>query len=316
MPPKTSIPSLLEQLEDVPVALIRRYFEYGRLAPQFNYASRDRMMSRIQRMLDTDELTGEQLREILIDLGESGAKHTYMLHVNSASITEPTLNALPHRIGDLSDIPFVNSAANPRQVYSYVSDKQVRLAFVETHWRWASAGPAAPPQRETQLRRVIFNLDRQSGDAFLALDPPSHFTPHGNSTAYQNFYRAKVRSLLGITPQARLLNTALENIDQHDLTTMKYLGARDLEMSSFTVSSEIEVRSTRVFGKVADEVAERSAARLYWKPSIPCNTVRGVVALQRAVRTDIDADTGLVRFASQTISTEVEYVLAQLRAYS
>ena len=316
MPSNASIASLLAQLEGVKVALIQRYFAYDQLAEEFNYTARAPLMARLQRMLEGGTLQPEQLRAIVIDLGESGDKKTYLVRVDPALLRNLRASSFPSSVPSPSAAPLVTSAAQPRLVYSCVTDTHVRFAFVETHLSFEKDLAARRLRQVDVLRRIIFSVDRATGEGFLAFDPPREVTPHESHLEYFLHYRAKVEEMIGGSLQEMALHAALHNLDQHRLTTMKSLSSRSNDMTHFTVSSELEVRETAVFTKVAGEMAQRSAARLYWLSGLPCNTPRGIIALQRNVRTDIDADAGLVRFASQTISAEVEYVLAQLRAHS
>jgi len=304
---------MLIALEVLPVALIQRHFAYLGLGSILHYTSRQRLMRKVRRMVEDGELSRDQLHGLLIDFFESGSKRVYLFR--PPVDLSPTVSNLPQQIGDLANAPLVTSSARPRHVYSLVTASALRLSFIESHTDWLKDIQAERLIRQDLPRRAVFQLQRITGESSLALDPPGDVNPHGSALAYYNYYRDRVQTLLGIPFDPLLLHDALSNIDAHDITVMKFLSSRSGDASTFTVSNETEVRTSQPFASASATIVERSAARLHWKTGIVCETTDGPVSLQRSVRTDVDADAGSVRFNSETLSSEIAYVLAQLRAH-
>ena len=314
-----SIQQVRQILGQYSIAPIRNWLKRVELPHTMN--SRDEMVEKVHKLLESGAITEDGLIEVSIGIEEASSKRTFLYRIPH---TAKDLATIDQQIADLKlplsteRTPSVAPTMTPKLVYLMNDSSSLRAKWNEQHIR-------ITPDKRTQTfsntnhpKTIVLVVNKKTGDVQLRYDKPDDKHMHTvdnepSDDAYFKSYTEKAENMLGLPLEPIDLRPGLENVLKTEprIVRTNYT-IDDAEDGAHTKRTQKktgkDIRDTGEWKRISKDTTIRTfeEAPLTWLPKMS----NGM--LQREMFSYVDAANGFVRFDADCDEGEIDYVLSKL----
>jgi hypothetical protein len=317
-----STPSLVQVkniLGKYSIASVRSWLRRKKLSATMN--SRNAMVAKVHRLIESEQLTEDDLVEGAIGIEEASSKRTYIYRIptspSALKTIDEQLTAL--KVPLVSErTPSVSPTPTPKMQYAINTPSLFRAKWNELHTRVKVDKKKQQFISLKEPKVIVLIVDKKTGLVQIRYDKPGDKHQHDiegepKAKAYFDYYKEQAESLVGLPLEPVDLRTGLEKI----------MKAVPMIVSTMYMVDDAEdgVHSKRTQKKPGKDIRETVA----WQQILQDKTVRTFEEaplrwkndlsngeLTRGVFSYVDATNGFVRFDADCHEEEIEYVLHKL----
>jgi hypothetical protein len=321
--PAPLIAALLNALRGGNGVMTKRFLESRGVARGAN-DNIEQLADRVEKYFVSGRLTEVDLRDLLRELLEYGAKRVHLMLADQKRLRAVRASMFGDAlIQSLDEGRVAARPAAPRFNYALVESGRLRFCYSETH-QWVTLDRKTRRALTVSGTRVIvIEADTTTGLVTIALDSPGTENPHGpTASSYFDHYIGTIApQMLGTTPVPLELYGQLRTMladSYRALVRPAVLGAQDSigVRVQLAGSAHADLRDSPSFQLQQGEIRLPERIRFTWLSEGEDTTlpaVRAGTTLIRDVTTDIFASPAVVRFEKHTLSHEFAYVIRQIR---
>jgi hypothetical protein len=290
-------------------------------------SSREGIVARVDKLIETGELTWEDFETGAIELEESSSKTVSIFQLTSEDVgrlrDERGLQARARnmtRACATSPTIVSHPPEAPTLVYLAVSGEGVRAKFAETQKRLEIDLVRQTLKRVPVKKVVVANANFATGILQIRLDSPEKLHSHVDSeghprdSLYRSYYLAQTSALFSCNLVPLDLRPILKTLSEKDPRLLELVlnKVRTAHNSKLRITSRADVRDDPDWQAAhtngGDEWAHEQGAGEWL-----ANSSSG--RLSRNLFTDIDAVNGTLRFLADCHDSEIEYAIARVAEF-
>jgi hypothetical protein len=302
------------------IAPVRNWLKRRELSHTMN--SREAMVTKVHGLLESGELTEDEVIEASIGIEEASSKRTF-------------LYTIPHQAKDLARIegqlaalkiplstertPSVHPTAASKLVYMLNNTACLRAKWNEQHIRIRADKRRRTFDDVKEPKIIVLIVNKKTGIVQLRYDKPGDQHSHTiedepSDDAYFNYYLEKAENILGLPLEPVDLRVALERVLKAEPRIVKTnYTVDDAEDGSKTKRTQKkpgkDIRDTDGWKSMA---ANSTMLRTFEESPLWWISTVSNGELKRELFSYVDATNGFVRFDANCYEEEIEYVLHQL----
>jgi hypothetical protein len=322
---ETNKKRIAQLLSGISIAAVSSWLKTKVLAHSAN--SREAIVARVDKLIQTGELSWEDFEAGATELEESSSKTVLIFQLSPDDVRrlheERGLRARARSMSATStSSPMIVSdlPKAPTLIYLAVSDENVRAKFAETQTKMEVDLVRQTFKRVAVKKVVVANANLETGILQIRLDSPEQLHSHVDSeghprdSLYRGYYLAQTSALFSCGLMPLDLRPILKKLSEMDPRLLELVlnKVRTAHNSKLRITSPVDVRDDPDWQAAhsnggEDWAHERGAGEWLAESSSG--------RLSRNLFTDIDAVNGTLRFLADCHDSEIEYAIARVAEF-